>query len=218
MQFLDDEGNKIEDLKGVDIGGKSFQLPSDMADALISFRDNLKQSSSNEVEELKNKYTELVKEKENALNQYQKTEKEKREIEMAKAGELEALKESIASEWQEKIKNVENERNEMKNKILDSEIRNTIASVEGVNTNAIDDIFLKIKYSNPEFSEDGNIKVGEKELSEAVKEVVDSKDYYRVVKTPSGTGPSTKPAKPGVVSDEDDDPYNLVKQGFSENS
>lgn len=194
MKFFDDDGNEITELKGVDLGETSLNVPSELAQTLIAFRDSMKESSRSEYDTLKAQLDAIVKEKTLKDQEAEKIAREKEQLELAKNGELEALKQSLSTEWQDKITALEEERKQLTDKILDGEIKSTIGSIENVNRDAIDDIFLKIKTQNPTIVEDG-IKVGEKALADVVKETVESKDYYRVVKSPVGTGDGVKPSE-----------------------
>jgi len=191
MKFLSDEGEEINELVQVDLNDTSVSLPKELAQTIIAIRDK----SKTETNSLKLKLDEVVKQTELSKQEIQKTQKEKEQLELMKNGELNALKESLASEWQEKTNALENEKTELLSKIVDSEIKSTIASVENVNKDAIDDIFLRLKSQNPTLVEN-TIKVGDDDLASAVKKVVDSKDYFRVVKSPVGTGSSVTPVIP----------------------
>ena len=212
MKFFNDQDEPITETKGVDLGGQSIQLPTELADAIIAFRDETKNSSRSEIDSMKSQLDELVKEKTLSAQAAEKAQKEKEQLELAKKGELEALKESIASEWQDKMKAIEEERNQLVGKILDGEIKGAISQVENVNPDAVDDIFLRIKTANPELADDG-IKVGDKPLADAVKEIVEAKDYYRIVNSPKGTGPSASPASTTDVGD-NKSPLEKIAEGM----
>jgi len=174
-------------VKKVDLWGTEVELPADKAEALIQLRD----SRVNEYNELKTKLDSLVSEKAQAEARAEAEEKSKRELELAKKGELDALRESVTKEYKDKIE-------QLTSTLVKQKIRDSILSIENVNKKAIDTIARLVEAERP-ILEGDSVKVGEKPLSEYVSSLISDNDYFQVVTSPVGTGGS-KPTNPGTVA------------------
>jgi hypothetical protein len=165
----------------IDVGaGVKVRMSEGEAEKYISWQKERNETFNT----YKSKNDELESKRKAAEDRAILKEREAQQLEMMKAGEMDKLKESITAEYKNKIAQLES-------KIVDYSIKDTIKSIENVNPNAVDDIMVLVKSKGVKVEGD-NIIVNEKKLDEALKEIINGRDYFKTVKTTVGTGSGVK--------------------------
>lgn len=114
-------------------------------------------------------------------------EQEKKEAELAEAGKIEELKAAIkkteTSPLLEQISELKGQVSAYETEVTKGKVRDAALSVENVNPKALDDI---VTLSLPQITEG-------KSIEDTVKDVINSRDYLQLVKSPVGTPRGSKP-------------------------
>lgn len=189
-------------LKKTSFFGIEVDLPEEVADKVIAERDK----RITEYNQLKSALDSISKEKTEMAAKVASEEKSKKELELAKKGELDALRESVTKEYKEKISSLETT-------LVRQKIRDAVLTIDNVNKKALDDISTLIEKQNPKLEGD-KVLIGEKQLVDVAKELVSSRDYFQVVNSPVGTGAATATAPKKVVSSVDT--VNVLVDGMKE--
>lgn len=182
--------------KSVDLFGKTFELPTEIADAIVPLRDAYKADKNDTLDSRLSSIEERIRADVEAK---EKAEFDKKIEQYKKDNDIDNIKALIESQYQEQIKSLSETKDSLKSKIVDGSIKDAIRSVDGIISDAVPDAMIIYK-SQFDVDEEGTVinkstnapilndKGGRINVADHVKQFISTKPQFLLANAGNGTG------------------------------